>query len=87
MEWDYEPGEILDSGDEEIQSQCNDYTTGRCYIARDVRQTPLQYDQSLGNVHDRIKGGALHVHIHELLCLFIGPAMVVGDDLELRSPG
>ena len=48
MEWDYEPGEILDSGDEEIRSQCNDYTTGRCYIARDVSQTPLQNDQSLG---------------------------------------
>ena len=27
-EWDYEPGEIFDSGNEEIQSQCDDYTTG-----------------------------------------------------------
>ena len=47
-EWDYEPGEVLDSGDEEIRSQCDYYTTGRCCIARDVRQAPLQYDQTLG---------------------------------------
>ena len=35
-EWDYEPEEVLDSGDEEIRSQCDYYTTGQPYITRDV---------------------------------------------------
>ena len=41
----------------------------------------------MGMSIDFDQGCALHVGIHELLGLFVGPPMVVGDDLELGTPG
>ena len=50
-----------------------------------VQSLLRRFGSSDRNVHDGLQGRSLHVRIHELFGFVIGPAVVIGDDLELGN--
>ena len=51
-----------------------------------VQSLLRRFGSSDQNVHDGFQGRPPHVRIHELFGFVVGPAVVIGDDLELGTP-
>ena len=51
-----------------------------------IQDLPHGLPSGEGDVHDGLQSGALHVGIHQLLGLHVGPLIVISDDLKLGPP-